>query len=878
MTLLLLLALSEAPQGRVEGLPAQATSDLTAVRAGRVYTGAGAPIDRAWIVIRDGRVVEIRAGGDAPPGARIVDASAQTVIPGLVDAHTGLADEARDGDESIAPDVRAIDGVDYFAPFRAHLSGGVTTAYVSPGSRRLLSGRGAVIKTAGKGPKERTLAASWGYHITLGEISKNPPDLFRPPLRPTAENPILPARKQYPASRMGQFAALREAAARLADKKQPLVVEAYAADDLVKAVLLAEELGRPIVLLDAEGAAGIADFLAARKVPVAYNAAFAPGRRGASSPEEAAGRLEGAATLTKAGVRTALHAPADGDLRELLFIAAAAVRGGLTPEQALAAVTRIPAEILGVDHRVGSLAPGRDADLVFLSSDPFAGQAAVERVWVNGLPVFERREADVQTYRTLKDGGKPGETIAIRAGRILTGGAGVVSDGLILIEGGRIAFVGRGRPVPAGAKLLEAPTGTVAPGFIDFGSPLGLEGERTEQAIRGGNRSSGTGALSAPPSTLARLDAPEFAAAVAAGVTSVLIAPEGTGPCSLVRLTPGRATVLRETAALKVTVQGGTAGTASLRESVAAARKYHGDWDAFERAKKEREARPADAITGKWTGTLDGKTDFTMELKLDGPKAAGTFLSAATAGVAEPVEGTYEKDELKLSRKREGFEIELVLKLAEPNLLKGAWRTVASGKESKGAIEARRAVEEAKAPKKEEGLEPWRRVFRREIPLIATTRDVPAVEAALKVLRTEQELDLVIAGAEEAAWVGDALAGRGAGVVLGPELILRERRGGEVNAAEALSAQGVPLAFASAGSPRQLPLGAAWAVRHGLDPADALRALTAHPARMLRLEARIGAIERGRDADLVVFDGDPFAPASRVKWVLVEGKIVAGAK
>ena len=852
--------------------------DLTAVRAGRVYTGSGAPIDRAWIVIRDGRIVEVRAGGDAPPGSRIVDAGAQTVIPGLVDAHTALADEARDGDESISPDVRAIDGVDYFAPMRAHLSGGVTTAYVSPGSRRLLSGQGAVIKTAGKGPKERTLAASWGLHVTLGEISKNPPELFTPPLRPTAEDPIQPARKQYPASRMGQFAALREAAARFPDKKRPLVVEAYATDDLVKAVLLAEELGRPIVLLDAEGAAGIADFLAARTVPVAYNAAYAPGKRGASSPEEAAGRLEGAAALTKAGVRTALHAPADGDLRELLFIAAAAVRGGLSPEQALAAVTRIPAEILGLADRVGSLAPGRDADLVFLSGDPFTGQAVVERVWVNGLPAFERRAEDVQTYRALKDSGKPGETIAIRAGRILTGGPGVVSDGLILIEGGRIAFVGRGRQAPAGAKLLDAPGGTVAPGFIDFGSPLGLEAERNEQAVRSGARNAGTGALTAPPSTLARLDAPEFGAAAAAGVTSVLIAPDGTGPCSLVRLTPGRATVLRETAALKVSAQGGTAGAAALRDAVAAARKYHAEWEAFERAKKEREARPADAISGKWTGTLDGKTDFTMELKLDGAKTTGTFQSAATAGVAEPVEGTYEKDELKLSRKREGFEIELALKMSEPNLLKGTWRTVASGKESKGAIEARRAVDTAKAPRKDEALEPWRRVFQREIPLIATARDLPAVEAALKVLRTEQELDLVLAGAEEAAWAGEALAGRGAGVVLGPELILQERRGGQVNVAEALAAQGVPLAFASAGSPRQLPLGAAWAVRHGLDPADALRALTAHPARMLRMEARIGAIERGRDADLVVFDGDPFSAASRVKWVLVEGKIVAGAK
>jgi imidazolonepropionase-like amidohydrolase len=867
------LALSGPAQaGRVEG-------DVTAIRAGKVYTGTGAPIERAWIVIKAGKVVEVRAGGDAPAGAKVVDASSKVVIPGLVAAHTSLADGGRDGDESVAPDVRALDGFDFFDGLRAHLSGGVTTAYVSPGSKRLVSGQGAVVKTAGKGPKERTLAAAWGLHVTLGEPSKNPPEIFKPPVPPTAENPILPARRQYPASRMGQFAALREAALKpgpFADKTRPLVFDARESDDLLKAVLLAEELGRKAILVDAEGAPEIADVLAAKKIPVIYNPSYAPGRRGVLS-EPAAGRvegLEGMATLMKAGVKAALHAPEDGDLRELLFIAAAAVRGGLTAEEALAAVTRVPAEILGVGDRVGTLAPGRDADLVILSGDPFGGAAAVERVLIEGEVVFERKEGDVQTYRALRDTGKPGETIVIRAARILTGGPGVVSEGLVIVEGGKIAFVGRGRPVPAGARLLDAPGGTVAPGFIDFGGWIGLEGDKTERGTKGEGRAPAGAALTTSPSLIARLSAPAFAAASASGVTTVLLAPEGTGPCGLLRLSAGKATVLRETAALKVSAQGGTAGLAALRESVTRARKYHEEWEAFERAKKER----GDAITGKWTGTLDGKTDFTLNLKLDGTKAAGTFQSAVTAGVAEPVEGTFEKDELKLSRKREGFEVELAAKPAGPHLLKGTWRTVASGKESKGSLEARRAVEEAKAPKKDEPLEPWRRVFRREIPVIAVARDVPAIENAVKVFRADQELDLVLAGSEEAAWAGDALAGRGAGVVLSPELILRDRRGGDINAAEALAAQGVPVAFASGGAARDLPLGAAWAVRHGLDAADALRAMTATPARMLRMESRIGAIERGRDADLVVFDGDPFSPASRVKWVLVEGKIVAGGK
>jgi imidazolonepropionase-like amidohydrolase len=67
---------------------------------------------------------------------------------------------------------------------------------------------------------------------------------------------------------------------------------------------------------------------------------------------------------------------------------------------------------------------------------------------------------------------------------------------------------------------------------------------------------------------------------------------------------------------------------------------------------------------------------------------------------------------------------------------------------------------------------------------------------------------------------------------------------------------------------------AAYAVRHGMDPFDALKTITISPARLLKLDARLGAIERGRDADLVLLTGDPLALSSRVKVVLIDGKIV----
>src|SRR6185503_5608387 len=124
----------------------------------------------------------------------------------------------------------------------------------SPGSRRLLSGQGAVVKTAGRTPEARTLVARLGVRVTLGEQSKNPPTLYTPPVPASADHPIRPARRQYPASRMGEFAALRRAGV----KQSPLFIQAHNEDDLVKAVLYAEEAGVNLVLIDAEEAPRVA--------------------------------------------------------------------------------------------------------------------------------------------------------------------------------------------------------------------------------------------------------------------------------------------------------------------------------------------------------------------------------------------------------------------------------------------------------------------------------------------------------------------------------------------------------------------------------------------------------------------------------------------
>jgi imidazolonepropionase-like amidohydrolase len=243
------------------------------------------------------------------------------------------------------------------------------------------------------------------------------------------------------------------------------------------------------------------------------------------------------------------------------------------------------------------------------------------------------------------------------------------------------------------------------------------------------------------------------------------------------------------------------------------------------------------------------------------------------------MEGTFDKGELVLQHVQGPVKTELALKLVEADHLKGTFKVTSPQGEVKGTMECRREAHapkvELKEPKKEEALEPYRKLFAKEIPAIVEGRDVPAIENAAKAFRGDFGLECVLTGAHDAAFTSDLLFERGVGVAVGPDFLL-ERRGAIVNSAEALASQGVTIGFASSAlsGTRHLPLSAAYAVRNGLDPFDALKALTVGPARMLRLEGRLGSIERGRDADLLLFSGDPFSMTSRVKYVIIDGRIV----
>ncbi|MBI4565787.1 MAG: amidohydrolase family protein [Planctomycetes bacterium] len=900
-------------------LGTQDQGERIAVQAGRVYTVSGAVIESGVVLIERGRIVDIRAGGDVPEGFKLIDASAQTVIPGLIGAVHSVQGGA-DTDRSIAPDVRAIDGYDFFEENRLLLSGGITTSFLSPGTRRLLSGQGAVVKTASSDREARVLRSSCGLRVTLGEASKNPPGVYKPPVPPSADDPIRPMERQYPTSRMGQFAELRRLLSKAAepqsdltrherdilkevlDGSRPLMVSAHTADDMIKAMMFAEEADIRVVFLEAEEAADVKDLLARRNIPVWASAAIFPGEPYEGDAARPLPELDRdpalLAALIQSGVPAALQAAGDRDLRDLLLLAAYTCRSGATPEQALRAVTLTPAEILGIADRVGSLEAGKDADLVFLSGPPLASSTVVQRVMIGGEIVFERRPEDDQTYDVssrIRASSERTRVLAVRGARILTMTQGIIPEGLILIEDGKISYVGRRRPIPSQAKIIEAAGLTASPGFIDAHTFLGFHTDATESARRGRRVRAGPPPTSLkPPSEYVDLDDPVYKEAVRAGVTTILLAPETNGLCAALK-TAGdgtRANLLRQAAAVKISVAGGSSGYETLKALLTRAKRYHEEWEAYERARQEAEeaktAAPSgrpDPLAGTWKGTVDSveagpRVEFTLELKSDGAAVTGTLIVAAPVNLTQDLKGTLTDSVLHLEGEAPGVKVQFTGRL-ERDALKGKLEIETQETKISGPAEAKRvatapaagaaAATGPKEPRKDDSLELYRGLFRREIPALVVAPDVSSIDNAARALDQDFNLPWTLLAPPDV----DYAALRVPGALFGPAF-LRERRGTVANLAEALAANGVPIGIASSSisGAVHLPFTLAHAVRYGLDGFDALKAVSVNPARMLRLDDRVGSLERGRDGDVVLSAGDPFDLSSRIRMVICNGKIV----
>ncbi len=350
----------------------------------------GDEIENGSLLLDQGKIAAIGTQLPVPPGAEVIDAQGRLVTPGCIDAHchVGLDNEAMNWEgadfnemvDPITPQMRAIDSINPLDEGLADaVQGGVTTVCTGPGSANVVGGTFAVIKLYGKRVDKMILKDPAAMKCAFGE---NPKGCY-------GKNG-----SKAPMTRMGTAALLRELlfkARRYRDDKLsgkepafdmkleamlpvmageiPLKCHCHRADDILTAVRIAKEFGLRATLDHCTDGELIADELAEEDFPVFIGPSL--GHKSKIELKNKSFTTPG--VLNRAGLTVSIITDAPViPLRYLPMCAGLAVNSGLDKAEAWKAITINPAVSLGVADRVGSLEPGKDADLVIWTADPLS--------------------------------------------------------------------------------------------------------------------------------------------------------------------------------------------------------------------------------------------------------------------------------------------------------------------------------------------------------------------------------------------------------------------------------------------------------------------------------------------------------------------------
>ncbi len=401
---------------------------------------AAAEIERGVVIVKDGKIVSIAplekdAQYKAPDGTTVIDCKDKVIMPGIIDTHSHVGGiGGADGSGTMQPSVRISDSLNPFdSGFRRVVAGGLTTINVMPGSGHLMGGQTIYMKMRMKDgkPAHRMEDLAIGFDESgsvLGgmKMANGTNPMREPPFSGTRGKAAAIVREQYikaqeyavkvkeyedklakakadgksedeiskikpPARDLGY-----EAMDEVLSGKRIVQHHTHRADDIATVMRLSKEFGFRVVLHHVSEAWKIADEIAAAQkdgkvLGCSVIVVDSPGGK----LEAADMSMETAAILEKAGVRVAFHTDDwITDSRLFLRSAALGVRAGMTRAGALRAMTLSGAEMMDLQKRIGSLEPGKDADLVVLSGDPLSVYTHVEQTWVEGNKVFDRSDAD----------------------------------------------------------------------------------------------------------------------------------------------------------------------------------------------------------------------------------------------------------------------------------------------------------------------------------------------------------------------------------------------------------------------------------------------------------------------------------------------------
>lgn len=376
------------------------------IKNGLIYTMAGEILKNGSILIDAGKIVAVGQALDIPSDCEVIDAEGRMVTPGFVEAHCHLGlDESSIGFEGadynemtdpVTPHVRAIDGLNPMdITLKEAYEGGVTTAVTGPGSANVIGGTAMAIKTFGHRVDDMVLKDPVAMKVAFGE---NPKRVYN-------------AQKKTPMTRMGTAALLREtlfktkvymvkqekaleegktpdfdmkleAMIPVINKEIPLKAHAHRADDIFTALRIAKEFDIDITLDHCSEGHLIADDLAKEGKGAIVGPTF--GHRTKFELQNKS--WDTPKVLVEAGVKIAITTDSPvTPLNHLSLCAGLAHKAGLDEIQALKAITINAAEITGISDRVGSIEPGKDADIVIFDGNPI-------------------KDVDYHTFMTIIDG------------------------------------------------------------------------------------------------------------------------------------------------------------------------------------------------------------------------------------------------------------------------------------------------------------------------------------------------------------------------------------------------------------------------------------------------------------------------------------------
>ena len=399
----------------------------TVIRNVNILTAAGPIIRNGAILLQNGKIAAVAATVNAPADALVIDGAGKYVTPGIIDDHSHLGVYAApggnalsDGNEATNPSTPYVWAEHSVWPqdpqFPRNLAGGVTTLQVLPGSANLIGGRSVVLKVV---PGRTVQAmkfpgAKYGLKMACGE---NPKRVYQ---------------TRGPSTRMGNVAGYRaawiaaEAYRRKWDKwnadhkgdppprdlgnetlaevlRGNILVHnhCYRADEMAQMIDIAHEFGYKIRSFHhGVEAYKIADLLAKEGIGSSIWADWG------SFKMEALDAVKGnMALVDHAGARVIVHSDDPSGSQRLNQEAAKAMAAGaeiglpVSEEQAIKWLTINPAWALGLDDKIGSLEPGKNADVVLWSGDPFSVYSRAEKVWIDGAMLYDRSDPSEQ-WRT----------------------------------------------------------------------------------------------------------------------------------------------------------------------------------------------------------------------------------------------------------------------------------------------------------------------------------------------------------------------------------------------------------------------------------------------------------------------------------------------